>query len=169
MIKSFTVSSTIILCLLMIETAILSNISALPVVPDLLLLSTIYFSLVNGRTYGQLSGFASGLLLDFVSGVPLGFNCLYRTIIGYAAGFFCGTLDFTGVFIPCVMGASGTIVKFFLIYIISLFFPAVTMAHGIISIYFLFEFVINIILAPIMFKLFGAFEKLILIHSSDLI
>jgi len=95
MIKSFTVSSTIILCLLMIETAILSNISALPVVPDLLLLSTIYFSLVNGRTYGQLSGFASGLLLDFVSGVPLGFNCLYRTIIGYAAGFFCGTLDFT--------------------------------------------------------------------------
>ncbi|MGP1511388.1 MAG: rod shape-determining protein MreD [Treponema sp.] len=168
MIKSFTVSSTIILCLLMIETAILSNISALPVVPDLLLLSTIYFSLVNGRTYGQLSGFASGLLLDFVSGVPLGFNCLYRTIIGYAAGFFCGTLDFTGVFIPCVMGASGTIVKFFLIYIISLFFPAVTMAHGIISIYFLFEFVINIILAPIMFKLFGAFEKLILIRSSEL-
>ena len=169
MIKSFTVSSTIILCLLMIETAILSTISALPVVPDLLLLSTIYFSLVNGRTYGQLSGFASGLLLDFVSGVPLGFNCLYRTIIGYAAGFFCGTLDFTGVFIPCVMGASGTIVKFFLIYIISLFFPAVTMAHGIISIYFLFEFVINIILAPIMFKLFGAFEKLILIRSSELI
>lgn len=168
MIKSFTVSSIIILCLLMIETAILSNISALPVVPDLLLLSTIYFSLVNGRTYGQLSGFASGLLLDFVSGVPLGFNCLYRTIIGYAAGFFCGTLDFTGVFIPCVMGASGTIVKFFLIYIISLFFPAVTMAHGIISIYFLFEFVINIILAPIMFKLFGAFEKLILIRSSEL-
>ena len=168
MIKSFTVSSTIILCLLMIETAILSNISALPVVPDLLLLSTIYFSLVNGRTYGQLSGFASGLLLDFVSGVPLGFNCLYRTIIGYAAGFFCGTLDFTGIFRPCVMGASGTIVKFFLIYIISLFFPAVTMAHGIISIYFLFEFVINIILAPIMFKLFGAFEKLILIRSSEL-
>lgn len=168
MIKSFTVSSTIILCLLMIETAILSNISALPVVPDLLLLSTIYFSLINGRTYGQLSGFASGLLLDFVSGVPLGFNCLYRTIIGYAAGFFCGTLDFTGVFIPCVMGASGTIVKFFLIYIISLFFPAVTMAHGIISVYFLFEFVINIILAPIMFKLFGAFEKLILICSSEL-
>lgn len=168
MIKSFTVSSTIILCLLMIETAILSNISALPVVPDLLLLSTIYFSLVNGRTYGQLSGFASGLLLDFVSGVPLGFNCLYRTIIGYAAGFFCGTLDFTGVFIPCVMGASGTIVKFFLIYIISLFFPSVTMAHGIISVYFLFEFVINIIFAPIMFKLFGAFEKLILIRSSEL-
>lgn len=168
MIKSFTISSIIVLCLLMIETAILSNISALPVVPDLLLLSTIYFSLVNGRTYGQVSGFVSGLVLDFVSGVPLGFNCLYRTIIGYAAGFFCGTLDFTGIFIPCVMGASGSIAKFFLIYIISLFFPAITMAHGIISVYFLFEFVINILLAPIMFKLFGAFEKLILIHSREL-
>lgn len=169
MIKSFTVSAIIVLCLLMIETAILSNISALPVVPDLLLLCTIYFSLVNGKTFGQVSGFASGLVLDFVSGVPLGFNCIYRTIIGYAAGSFCGTLDFTGIFIPCVLGAAGTITKFFLIYVISLFFPAITLSYGIISIRFLFELAINTLLAPIMFKLLSAFEKMISLRKREII
>ena len=83
MLKSFSVSALILLCFSLLETAILSNISVLPAVPDLVLLCVLYFSLINGRMYGESTGFISGLFLDFLSGAPFGFNCVLRTLIGY--------------------------------------------------------------------------------------
>ena len=76
MFKSFLCSFLILLCSVIVETSILSNISFLPAVPDLALICVLYFSFLNGKNYGQVSGFLSGLLLDFLSGSPLGFNCL---------------------------------------------------------------------------------------------
>ena len=85
--KSFGISCLFLLGFVLFETAVLSNIVILPVVPDLLLICSLYFSLQNGRLFGVASGFTGGLFLDFVSACPFGFNCLLRTIIGYVAGF----------------------------------------------------------------------------------
>ena len=81
MVKSILFSSFILFCATIIEASILSNINFLLVVPDLVLICTIYFSLLNGKTIGETTGFISGLFLDFITGMPLGFNCLYRTVI----------------------------------------------------------------------------------------
>ena len=102
MVKSILFSTFILFCATIIEASILSNISFLLVVPDLVLICTIYFSLLNGKTIGETTGFISGLFLDFITGMPLGFNCLYRTVICYVTGIFSSTVIITGIFIPIV-------------------------------------------------------------------
>lgn len=160
MAKSILISSFIMLCATVIETAVLSNISFLYVVPDLVLICSIYFSVLNGKFAGETTGFVSGLILDFMTGIPFGFNCLFRTIIGYGFGIFTETIIFSGFVMPMLCVAIGTFAKYFLTFLISLFFPNVhILAIGIISKEFLFELVLNVILAPAIFKFLGVFKK----------
>ena len=61
MLKSFLISIFILLCATILESSILSNISFFYVVPDIVLICSIYFALLNGRTFGETTGFFSGL------------------------------------------------------------------------------------------------------------
>ena len=69
MAKSYFISFFITLCAVLIESTILSNISFLLVIPDLVLICSIYFAILNGRLYGEVNGLVSGLMLDFITGV----------------------------------------------------------------------------------------------------
>lgn len=168
MIKSYSISALILLIVTLIETAILSNITILPAVPDLILICVLYFSLLNGKMYGETTGFVSGLFLDFLSGAPFGFNCLFRTVMGYIAGSLYGFVNYSGFVIPMVMGAVGTIIKAFLIWIISLFFPSFVYTYTIISIPFLFELILNSLLTPFIFKLLNVFSRTLSVRSEEI-
>ncbi|MBQ9626087.1 MAG: rod shape-determining protein MreD, partial [Treponema sp.] len=96
--KSYLSSFLILIVFVLIETALLSNIFFLPAMPDFLLLCVLYFSIRNGKVAGELTGFASGLLLDFLSGSPFGLNCLVRTAIGFFAGFFHRMMNYESFF-----------------------------------------------------------------------
>lgn len=161
MTKSICISAIILFCIAMIETAILSNINILPAVPDLLLLASLYFSLLNGRAFGEVNGFISGVILDFLTGSPFGFNCLYRTVLCYISGFFSKSISFNGFVMPAFIVFVGTILKAFLIWIISLFFPLIINNYNIFSLPFLFELIENVLLAPFIFKFLGAFNRYI--------
>lgn len=167
MFKSFLCSFLILLCSVIVETSILSNISFLPAVPDLALICVLYFSFLNGKNYGQVSGFLSGLLLDFLSGSPLGFNCLYRTVIGYLSGVFRRTINSSGFIVPSVIGLLATILKVFLIWLISLFFKSIKI-YNIFTFSFLFELVMNVVLTPLMFKFLNSFRRILNIHEEEL-
>ena len=167
MFKSFLCSFLILLCSVIVETSILSNISFLPAVPDLALICVLYFSFLNGKNYGQVSGFLSGLLLDFLSGSPLGFNCLYRTVIGYLSGGFRRTINSSGFIVPSVIGLLATILKVFLIWLISLFFKSIKI-YNIFTFSFLFELVMNVLLTPLMFKFLNSFRRILNIHEEEL-
>ena len=54
------------------ETAILSHLRFLPVLPDLILILIVYTALYNGSAAGVIAGFFSGLIFDFLSLAPLG-------------------------------------------------------------------------------------------------
>lgn len=152
MAKSFLVSTIILLLVTILESSIFTNISFLLVVPDLVLICSIYFSLLNGKLYGEVSGLTSGLCLDFITGTPFGFNCLLRTIIGYVFGLFSETVIISGVIMPVLSVALGTIFKRLLLLLISLLFPSINVSiYGFITSEFLFEFCANVILAPIVF------------------
>lgn len=166
MAKSFGISFLILFSFAIVETAILSNITILPAVPDLVLLASVYISLVNGRGMGEISGFTSGLVLDFLGGAPFGFNCIFRTVIAYIAGFFGGTINYNGFLIPFVIGFIATLAKAVLIWIISLFYTSV-LNYTIFSLPFLFELIANALLAPLVFKLTGCFKRQIALHSED--
>lgn len=168
MAKSIFISVMTLLCCTIIESSILSNISFLLIVPDLVLICSIYFSMVNGSLYGESMGFLSGLFIDFISGVPLGFNCLYRTLIGYLAGIFSSTVIISGFLMPVLSVAIGTIVKTLLIIIISLFYTNIH-TSGFLSYDFLFEFVVNIVMAPFVFKFLNFFRSSICIRNKDIV
>ena len=159
MIKSLFISTLFLFAATIIESSILSNISFLLVVPDLVLICSIYFSLLNGKVYGEVSGFISGVFLDFITGVPFGLNCVFRTLMGYLFGLFSETIIISGLVIPMASVAIGTVAKKLLIFFISLLFPKLSLnIYSIISYQFLFEFAANIILAPIVFKFLSFFK-----------
>ena len=159
MIKVFSVSTLILFILAMVDTAILSNFSFLPAVPDLVLLASIFIVMMNGKTAGVIIGFTSGLILDFITGCPFGYNCLLRTIICYFAGFFNKNLNFRGIFIPFLIGLCGTFAKVFITWLISLFYPNTVVTYSMISISFFTELLLNSFLAPVIFKIVGCFDK----------
>ena len=130
---------------------------------------SIYFALINGKIFGETTGFFGGLFLDFITGIPMGFNCLFRTIIGYISGFFSNSIIISGIITPVLAVGIGTIVKTILINLTALFFPNVNIfVTGIISYEFLFEFIENIILAPFVFRLLGFFKgSLSLLSTQD--
>ncbi|MCR4733684.1 MAG: rod shape-determining protein MreD [Treponema sp.] len=166
MLKSILVSSLILFSTVIIESSILSNITFLIVIPDLVLICSLYFSLLNGKTYGEITGFISGLFLDFFTGVPLGFNCLYRTLIGYLYGLFSKNIILSGIFIPMLSVGIGTILKRILIFVISLLFPNTNLyVYGFITFEFLFEMLANIILAPIIFKFLSFFSRTLSLYD----
>ena len=167
MVKSLIISSLILFSAAIVESSVLSNISFLLVVPDLVLICAIYLSFLNGRLYGEISGFISGLFLDFITGIPFGFNCIFRTIIGYLFGLFSQTIIVSGIVIPMLSVAIGTVGKHLLLFIISLFFPKIGLnIYGIISYEFLFEFTANIILAPFIFKFLSFFKMQLSIRNT---
>lgn len=159
--KGIVATILILFCATLFETAILSNIVILPAVPDILLLSSLYLSLLNGRGAGASYGFVSGLFLDFLGGAPLGFSSITRTIICYICGIFGTFVDYTGFFIPAVMGFVATIVKAILIWIVGLFFPSIVVNYDIFSIAFFFELAANTLFTPVVFKLISAFSHIV--------
>ncbi|WP_407429042.1 rod shape-determining protein MreD [Treponema sp.] len=167
MLKSFSISTVIILCFVLFETAILSNMLFMPAIPDFLLITTLYLSLHNGRSFGVSAGFVSGLFLDFLSISPFGLHSLMRTIIGYLAGIFNKTLNMNGIFIPVLIGFCATLIKTTIIFIISVFFPNSVVPYSIFSISFLFEIAANSILTPVIFRFLDIFSGMILLNPEQ--
>lgn len=163
MTKSFLVSLLIILGSALVESTILVNLYILPVIPDLVLITCVYLSLLNGRTYGQLSGFASGIILDSITGVPFGLNCIFRTIAGYIYGLFANHIVITGIVVPVLTVGSATLLKALLLKFTALFYTAINPVD-IISFDFLFELIFNVILSPFVFKFLQFFKKTLSIH-----
>ena len=57
MIRSFLSSSLILLCAAVLESAVLSNMTILPAIPDLSLICVLFFALNNGKILGETTGF----------------------------------------------------------------------------------------------------------------
>ena len=164
MIKSFSLSVFILLVASMLESAILSNIAILPAIPDLSLICVLYFSLHNGKLYGESTGFVSGLFLDFLSGAPFGLNCLLRTLIGYLSGLFSRTVNSDGFFISFMLGILGTIAKGLILFVLSFLFPSGVVRFEPFSWIFLFQLCANAVLAPFIFKFLSLFNKTLILQ-----
>lgn len=155
--KRFFAFFSLIICTLLIQTAILSNRHALPVVPDILLLVVLYIGFHNGSTAGETSGFFSGLLLDFLSAAPLGLNALVRTIIGFLSGFFYQSLETTGIIVPLISGFAATIAKALVIRAVSFFYPDSIVTYSFFSSVLWYECLFNTLCAPLVFRFLSFF------------
>lgn len=168
MIQVISFSSLIVLCASVLESAILSNISILPAVPDLVLICVLYLSIQNGKIVGESTGFISGLFLDAISACPFGLNCLIRTILGYIGGIFNKTLNTSGFFIPVLLGLCATIAKTIVIWIVTLLYPSTVLNYNPFTIAYLFELAANSLLSPLIFKFLSLFEKRIVLKMENM-
>lgn len=69
-----------------IELLLVNIISFDAVKPDLMLITIICMSFLNGSEDGIIMGFTGGLLKDIFSVNLLGTNALVKTVIGYVSG-----------------------------------------------------------------------------------
>jgi len=167
-IKSSMSQTLVILFLVLFETAILSNIQLLPTVPDLLLIAVLYFSVYNGSLAGEVTGFVSGVALDFLSAAPFGLNSLIRTILGYTAGKFHRVLNVGGFFVRALLGFSATLFKAILIWFVHFFYPQGSiLVYNLFSVPFLAELAMNTLLTPILFAFLSIFSAFLTVKPEN--
>ncbi|MDR2941917.1 MAG: rod shape-determining protein MreD [Treponema sp.] len=151
---------TIILAIIagILQSTVLGNIALFGAVPDLALCIVVYSAYVNGTMTGQLSGFLSGLLLDFLSAAPLGLNCLIRTIIGAVTGLFKGAFFLDVFFLPLILCALATIAKALILFLLNLIMGQIVPVYSLFSALFWVEFGLNSLSAPILFFILKHFK-----------
>jgi len=153
MIKSIVL--TVILCVAagILQSTVIAKFAFFNVVPDLALCILVFSAYVNGTMTGQISGFFSGLFLDFLSAAPLGLNSLVRTLIGAMAGFFKGAFFLDLFLMPVILCALATIFKALIIYVLHLFFRTSVPAYLFTSSVFWIELGLNCLCSPLLFFL----------------
>jgi rod shape-determining protein MreD len=63
-------------------------ISIAGIIPDLLLILLVYFTLRIGQLHGTILGFVYGFLLDLITGNIFGSAMIAKTISGFITGYF---------------------------------------------------------------------------------
>jgi rod shape-determining protein MreD len=74
--------------ILLIQTTILPIIAIHGIVPDLILILLVFYSMRLGQLYGTVLGFLYGFLFDMITGSLLGSTMISLTVAGFIAGYF---------------------------------------------------------------------------------
>ena len=74
--------------LLLLQATVINLISINGIVPDLILILLVFYSIKNNQIFGMLLGFIFGLLFDLITGSLLGSSIISKTICGFTAGYF---------------------------------------------------------------------------------
>jgi rod shape-determining protein MreD len=161
MIKNIFFASLFIIAAAVLQSTLLAKIAVYHAVPDLALLILVYFSYVNGMMKGQLCGFIGGLFLDFISAAPLGLNALLRTLIGAFVGLFKGNFFLDYFFLPMALGASATLSKAVLLFLLHLLFAESVPSYRFDIPTLWIELAMNTLLAPLLFAFLRLFKSML--------
>ena len=161
MVKRILWGIAIILAAALLQSTVLSRLTLyISAVPDLALCILVYISYVNGTMTGQLTGFLSGILLDFLSAAPLGLNAFVRTISGAVIGLFHGSFFLDIFFLPMALCAGATIIKAGLYFLLHIVFPDAVPSYDIFALTLWIEMGMNTFLAPFLFGLLKLIKPL---------
>ena len=74
--------------LLVIQITIVPLIAVNGIIPDLIIILLIFYTLKMGQLHGTILGFIYGLLFDLITGGLLGSSMLSKTVAGFITGYF---------------------------------------------------------------------------------
>ena len=150
--KKVAISSSIVaVVLILIQTALFSHIPFFHITADLLLVFITFVAINNGSRLAMILGFASGLLLDFMSISPFGLSSFVLTFIAFFLGKLHGHYNLTHFIFPFILAIVATVVKFFLLLLLHFLFSASIKTYSIYDSVFLIELALNILFAPCIF------------------
>ncbi|TVR92847.1 MAG: rod shape-determining protein MreD [Spirochaetaceae bacterium] len=136
-----------------LQTNALRFVSPAAVIPDLALIILVFFAHRNGSFPGQIAGFFTGLLLDFLSLAPLGFFAFIYTVIGFVFGATKDRIVLDGVVLPFVALFLATLVKILTAGALAGVFSIETASIGLLSSRAWIEIGLTALLAPLLFAL----------------
>jgi rod shape-determining protein MreD len=146
----------------MLQSTLLSRLALYHAAPDIALGILVFSAYNNGAMTGQLTGFFSGLLLDFLSAAPLGLNSFVRTVIGASVGMMKGVFFLDTLLLPMALCGGATLVKALFFWTLHLLFGPEVPSYSALSPVLWMEFALNAILAPFLFGLLKLFKSLLL-------
>lgn len=132
------------------------------VYPNFILMFIVYVALNKGIMKGQTIGFLYGLTWDVLSTDIFGVRTLSFTIAGYLAGSFNKKLNKKQPLTQIIVMAIGLIVTHLILNITYIIMPAsetVYVQNFELSYLIIFNILINLILTPIIFKIFLLIDK----------
>ncbi|MDR2510722.1 MAG: rod shape-determining protein MreD [Spirochaetaceae bacterium] len=130
-------------------------------IPDIALCILVFSAYQNGMMTGQVTGFVSGLFLDFLSQSPLGLNIFVRTVIGALTGVIRGNLILDAVFLPIGLCAAATLLKAVLLFFLHFLFAGAVNAYEWSGPALWIELALNAALAPFLFDFLKKFGILL--------
>ncbi len=74
--------------LVIIQLTIIPFVSLGNIIPNLIVILLVYFTINNGQVFGTVLGAILGLLFDVVAGGILGTAMFSMTVAGFVAGYF---------------------------------------------------------------------------------
>jgi rod shape-determining protein MreD len=162
MAKNVVWTTIFVIIAALIQSSLLYRLRVYNAMPDLTLGILVYSAYVNGTMTGQLSGFFSGLFLDFLSASPLGLNTFIGTVSGAAAGLLKGIFFLDAVLLPMMLCASMTFARAFLLLGLHLLFGNAIPAYSFADPVFWIELGFNAFTAPILFGILRQFKPLLI-------
>lgn len=89
MIKpAYIISLLLFFPLLLVQTTVVPLVAIDNVIPDLIIILLVYYSITQGQIYGTVLGFIYGFLFDIITGSLLGSTMIAKTVAGFTAGYF---------------------------------------------------------------------------------
>ncbi len=73
---------------ILFQTTVIPFAAISNIVPDVLLVWTVYIAIRLGQIPATIAGFVIGLTIDLVSGHFIGLSALSKTVAGFFAGYF---------------------------------------------------------------------------------
>jgi rod shape-determining protein MreD len=160
-LKNVIWASIFILAAAILQSTLLLRLAVYHAVPDFALGILVFSAYSNGVMTGQVTGFFSGLIVDFLSAAPLGLNAFMRTIIGSIAGLMKGIFMLDAVFLPMMLCALATLTKAMLLLLLSFLFAEGIRTYQLSAPVLWVELVFNTMTAPVLFGLLNRFSALL--------
>ena len=161
MVRSIIWTVVLSIIAAILQSTVIGMLPVIKIVPDLALCVIVFSAYVNGTMTGQVSGFFSGLLLDFLSAAPLGMNSLIRTLIGALAGIFKGAFFLDFFMMPVALCASATLLKALIVFILHLIMGSAVPTYSLTSSVLWIELGLNSLCAPLLFLLLKRFKPIL--------
>jgi len=135
------------------------NFSFYGVLPDLALISLVFYGNGRSRTIGIFAGLLAGLTIDALSAAPIGFFTIIYVTVGYLSALTRGKVYVDPVFTPLLMVGAGFLIKGLLVFLISGAFGYPEVQSHTFNEYYLIQLLFTLFLGPVFFALFNFLDK----------
>jgi rod shape-determining protein MreD len=154
-LKAFLLSTGMIAVAVVLQSTLLHWVAIRGVIPDLGLIILVFVAIRRGSMTAQLSGFATGVVQDFLSLSPLGFHAFIRTLVGFLYGLTVGSIFVDPILMPVILTIIATLIKGLVSSVLVSFLSIPAQGFGVFTGPLWIEMGYNAVLAPFLFALLG--------------